>query len=139
MTVIAWDGKTVAADRKISGSGPSGEFTKLYDLPDGRVAALFGEAASALSLLKWVMGECAEFPKDWGADGSLIIFGGGRPQVFNTRHEIPISCEDDVMAWGSGAMVAVGALAHGATAKEAVEIATRYCNGCGNGIDVRNV
>lgn len=43
------------------------------------------------------------------------------------------------MAWGSGRDYAMGAMARGANAKEAAEIAMRFDNGCGMGIDVVSV
>jgi ATP-dependent protease HslVU (ClpYQ) peptidase subunit len=43
--------------------------------------------------------------------------------------------EDPFMAWGSGRDFALGAMAMGATAREAVAVACRFNVYCGNGID----
>lgn len=51
------------------------------------------------------------------------------------REPHPFEIEEPFYAFGSGMDIAIGALAMGANAIKAVEIASRYSSHCGNGID----
>jgi hypothetical protein len=136
MTVIAWDGVTVAADRKSSGTGPDMIFNKIFRLDSGEVAAIFGNARNAYTLLEWKRGNLEEFPTDFSDEGKMLVFGNGYVSFYSTRSKgLAIPVLDEFMAWGTGADVAVGALAAGADSVRAVEIACRYNSGCGLGLD----
>ena len=50
-----------------------------------------------------------------------------------------IKVEGEYMAWGSGRDFAMGALAMGADAKQAVEVACRFSVSCGMGVDVADL
>jgi hypothetical protein len=75
--------------------------------------------------------KCQEDKDDWAR---LIVVADGRVMVYE-RHPIAFPVEDPFMAWGSGRDYAMGAMARGATAREAVEIAMRFDHHCGMGID----
>lgn len=91
MTVIAWDGKTLAADRQItSGYTKNKRITKIRK---------YG------NVLCGVTGE-TKYPRD------------------------------ERTSWGSGKELALGAMAAGADAKKAAEIACEYDLYCGGGVDV---
>lgn len=61
---------------------------------------------------------------------------GNRQLVYYEQGPEPIPFYGPFMAWGSGRDVAMGALAMGADARKAVEIACKYNVYCGMGFDV---
>lgn len=64
-----------------------------------------------------------------------LIVVNGLGAFFYERLPVEIRVEDSFMAWGSGRDFALGAMACGKSACEAVEVACKFDTGCGNGID----
>jgi ATP-dependent protease HslVU (ClpYQ) peptidase subunit len=64
----------------------------------------------------------------------IVVPPKGKPFYFE---QLPFKqiIEEKFAAWGSGRDFALGALAKGADAIEAVRIASRFCTSCGMGID----
>lgn len=133
MTVICYKNGVVAADKKSSGWV---DFTtsKLRRF-NGDIYGLAGSTSRALEVLDWIM-EGGDFPvlKEDETVQILKVGPGGIWLYHNTK--TPFQVEDDYVAIGSGAQYALGAMACGATAKEAVEVAIRYDYSCGRGVDV---
>lgn len=146
MSVIAWDGKSFAADRQ----GSNGELRfvapklkrEVYGKEDREeiaILAMTGNQASGLLLMRWWL-DGAD-PKDWPASqrsedwARLIVWTRYRGVATFEKDPVAILVEDPFMAWGSGRDYALGAMARGATAREAVEIACRFSIYCGLGID----
>lgn len=140
MSVIVWDGKTLAADRQATSGNLARTTTKIFRHGD----LLFGGAGThtALEALReWVMGGCdkTKFP-------TMPVDGNNIPHlwVINRNGHIakfedspyPITYADKVFAEGSGRDFAYGAMAMGADAVRAVEIANQYDVHCGGGVDV---
>ncbi|MDR2213955.1 MAG: hypothetical protein LBE21_10075 [Pseudomonadales bacterium] len=139
MTVIAYDGKTVAADKRgIDGCGLVRTVTKIFRRErDGLVAAITGTHAVGLEMYEWWRSNSndKDFPVSAREDdASLIIIGGGRVLVYTVGPQ-PVTQEEDQVAFGSGRDFALAAMALGKTAVEAVELACRFQSDCGNGID----
>lgn len=138
MTVIAWDGKRVAADRmSVAGSLNSGA-NKLYDGDDGEVIAICGSAAEAMEMLHWYRRGAT--PDEWPSrldenESNLIIFGSGWAVDFQGS-PYPVEVATYPAAWGSGSHFAIGAMAAGKSAQEAVGLAASYICNCGYGVDV---
>lgn len=141
MTVVAWDGTAIAADRQATyGGGTATSVTKLYRLDNGEVVSWCGEMQNCLGAHNWY---CAGAdPSEWvnyrlneENSISLIVLSEDGLYVFDNG-PYPRKIEDLFAAFGSGHEFAMGALAMGATAKEAVEIASRFDTGCGLGVDV---
>lgn len=140
MTVIAWDGKTLAADKRSTCVGYPSTVTKIYRLQDGLVG-FSGDGSHAMALLTWFKdGRDAEkWPasrnSDSHADAIFISNTGeiyeywGRAGPFSTKYE------DQFTASGSGRDYALAAMYLGKSAREAVEVACVLDTGCGNGID----
>lgn len=138
MTVIAWDGKSIAADRRAERGGVVCIATKLIKGRDGWMLATCGRMDQGIALKNW-FNDGAE-PKTYPAfmkddDTTLIAIKGKQVRVWESLPE-PSSYNDKFSAWGSGAEFAIGAMAAGATALEAVKIAGKHCVTCGNGYDV---
>lgn len=142
MTIIAWDGEMVAADKQATQNGTTRITTKLV-MMNNVVATFNGCEAAGLMLSNWYF-EGANIDK-WpqkiqdGEDWSeLIIFE--YPNVFvYQRYPQCIQIKNKFWAWGSGKDLAIGAMAAGASAIEAVKIASKYDDGCGLGIDSFNI
>lgn len=139
MTVIAFDGRYVAADRQATSSGLKGAMTKLF-VHEGKVLAFNGCADHGLMLLLWYKSGAlpATFPAeaDEKKNAHMLVFERGRhPQVFENR-PVPMIREDAFTADGHGRDFAMAAMHLGKSAKEAVELANIYDAYCGMGVDV---
>jgi len=139
MSVVVWDGHSVAADKRACIAGAAMTTTKLWRQPDGIILATTGEMGFGLAAIQWWKSGAnhKEWPPfqstdDWAR--VLIFEPGQRPYGFE-RQPVRQVVEDGFMAWGSGREFALGALAMGATARRAVEIACQFNVDCGNGID----
>ena len=140
MSVIAWDGTHIAADKQSTVSDIRMTTTKMRRLKSGEIAAWTGSQECGLILARWYeegadSHRWPEFQKDKENWTRLIIVSSEGAFFFEMQPVAQV-VEDQFMAWGSGRDFAMGALAQGATAKEAVAIANRLCTTCGLGIDV---
>lgn len=138
MSVVCWDGHTLAADKRATLGSLIRTTTKIRRIGEF-LCGYSGDAAQGEEMLAWfARGAIAsEFPAsqrdkdDWA--GLLVI---GRGSI--TRYErtpYPLHYEDVQFAIGSGRDFALAAMHCGKTAREAVEIACIFDNGCGNGVD----
>jgi len=142
MTTVAWDGKTMACDSCWSYENAVDTLqNKITRLPNG---ALLGQAGDndARDIIKFLSGvkSPAKLPSRSRLQRfkidflGLMVFSNGRVFKIATATDYTDQ-EYDVGLWevnaginaiGTGAMIAMGALAAGACAREAVEIACRY-------------
>lgn len=130
MTTVAWDGKMMAADSAtVAGTVKFSTATKLYEV-DGFLLGLAGPRDSAQAFLAWFT--CgrreADFPVSQRGDNwadNIIITPTGQL----IRYEQTPFCMEypnQIMAVGSGAQLALGAMAAGKNAEQAVFIACQY-------------
>ena len=140
MTTIAFDGRYVAAD-SLQGSND-------YDCPVPAVKliqkgdvvySICGYFAVFDAWIKWY--EAGQDPENTpvckfpNSDTVFIVFTGG--QCFTYSSELPYKDEAFAgEAFGSGRKFAMGAMAFGATAKEAVEVSCRLDPGTGGAVHV---
>lgn len=141
MTIVAWDGKSIAADRQSTCVGLKETVTKIKVTDNGTIMAATGSYGGGLILMDWYdKGAKAEdypsFQQDDDKWCRLIVFESGQqsPQVYE-QHPVPLYFQDKFQAWGSGRDYALGAMAAGATAEEAVKITNAHCIDCGLGVD----
>lgn len=140
MTVIAWDGKTLAADRQTTMGDLKSHRTKLVPHPSrpGVCVAFCGDTDLGLAMIDWFLRGATkeDFPAFQRTEKwvRLLVFGDGLPKQY-LQEPFPIRCEADYWAWGSGAELAIGAMAAGVDAVRAVEIANQHCATCGFGVD----
>jgi ATP-dependent protease HslVU (ClpYQ) peptidase subunit len=140
LTVVAWDGTAIAADRQATQGGTASTLTKLQRLDNGEVLTWTGNLQNCFGAQHWY---CAGAkPSEWvnyrlndDEHSELIVLSEDGLYTYNCG-PFPQKIEDKFAAFGSGKELALGALAMGATAKEAVEIASRFDTGCGLGVDV---
>ena len=139
MTCIAWDGKTLAADKRASYGGTITTLTKIHMI-DGLLVGGSGESSFIGAMLEWVRGgrKPDNFPKsqsdkdDW--QPLLVVERDGTTSLYE-RNQYPIRHEQRCIAIGSGREYAMAAMHLGCSAKDAVEVAIALACGCGNGID----
>lgn len=139
MTCIAWDGKTLAADKLCSDGGALCAVKKIYRI-DGLLVGGAGEVAFIGAMLEWVRTgrDPSAFPDsqrnkdDW--QPFLVIELDGTPSMYD-RTPHPVRFEQTCVALGSGRDFARTAMHMGRTAREAVEIAIALDKHCGIGID----
>jgi len=139
MTVIAWDGKIIAADKQASHCGLKREVTKLFISTKGNEVLGFSQDyENGLGLIEWYNEGAVR--RDWPAWqtetswGRLVV--AGHKYLF-CYEQLPFKqlYSVDPTAFGSGRDFALGAMAAGADAIRAVEIACRFSDSCGMGID----
>lgn len=140
MTVIAWDGHTLAADKRATVAGMATTATKIHRLHDGLIA-FSGCGSHAAELLNWFKGERKpeDYPRrdansDNGA-GTLFITNDRRILMYSQTSPHPEVVEDKFFARGAGRDYAMAAMHLGCDARRAVEVACAFDVGCGNGID----
>lgn len=139
MTVIAWDGITLAADRRSVSVGTIGETTKIHRVR-GCLVGTSGESCIGEEILAWfgASENPEEFPEacrteeGWGR--MLVIREDGRVQTYE-RSPYPLRQESKYFAIGSGADIALAAMHLGEPAADAVLLASKLNAGCGNGVD----
>lgn len=138
MTVIAWDGKTLAADKMACSAGYGCTVTKVHRLRDGAIAAFSGDGDDAMALLVWL--NAAQNPAAYpeaqkGNDTSALVVrpDGSLWSYGKTPYPQRIECQKYAM--GHGRDFALAAMHCGKSAKEAVEVACHLDVYCGNGID----
>lgn len=142
MTTIAWDGKTLAVDRMGVASDVPKVVTKLKVLEsaNGReVLAVTGCITGSLIMMDWYKNgaDPEKWPKIQETDDWCRMVVATRDGVFEyERHPVKIALEERFYAWGGGREVALGALAMGATAEQAVLIASKFDTNTGYGVDV---
>lgn len=144
MTVIAWDGKTLAADKQATEGGIRQVTTKIKLITKGRFKAHMiagaGLTSQANMLMAWFEAgaEPSTFPKYQEVDdlsAALLVITPDKEILRFDVNPIPTVFYDKTYALGSGREVAIGAMAMGANAVQAVEVASHFCSGCGMGVD----
>lgn len=143
MSVIAWDGKSIAADKQATCAGLRFKTTKLRKLASGTVLGWTGEQDSGEAVAKWYEdgADAAKWPScqsDKETWSRLIVAGDGGVKVCE-RQPYSVAVEDAFMAWGAGRDFALAAMRCGKTAAEAVAIAIEFETSCGLGVDVESL
>lgn len=130
MTTIAYRSGVLAADTLISyNTFTNGKREKIARAGKWLVA-LAGAAWLRHPLEEWVAKDCpsdevpAALIDHEDEFAALIIDEQGTPHEFSNGYLVPIYA--DYTAIGSGSIFAIGAMAHGATAEEAVVAASKH-------------
>ena len=154
MTTIAWDGKTLAADRlAITSNNGFLAVPKIHKFHLATGTLLFAGAGSldaVLAMYYWVQEGCRRDyypPSQTGSDWAEILVVHEKPQGVcgyqkKTGHlfvymqsPFPLIADINQYALGSGARYAVGAMSAGASAENAVLIASRFDKGTGDQVE----
>lgn len=139
MSVIAYDGETIVADRQSTVNNHPVPTKKLFHCC-GYAVGFVGVLQVGMLLLKWFRsGRDADWWPDDAAstehgDTTLIVAGRDGVGVYSV-YPVFVPMQVDKFAWGSGDEMAIGAMAMGATAAQAVRVVTQHDIYCGCGTD----
>lgn len=130
MTTIAFDGKTMACDTRISGSHSYNTDTKIYENRQFVIGAA-GDAGVGLILVK---DESILVPKHYDCDFSALVWAKDTKTLYRVEFfkswNAPLSAvivmPDPFAATGSGAPYAMAAMHLGCEAGEAVRVASEF-------------
>ncbi len=142
MTIIAWDGKRLAADKRATHIGNPSTTTKIFRLRDGSIGGMSGDADTGRALIQWYNegSDPTKFPVNRDSNGCchavLLIITPDKTIHQLQRTPFLITFEDKFAALGSGRDYALAAMYLGCNAIEAVNVATALDVDCGNGVDV---
>lgn len=146
MTIICWDGRTLAADKRRLHGRTIVTTTKIERFVNAKTKDLellgvAGDASDARELAAWYKSgaDPETFParsRNSEEGAALLViakhgtevkeyFSGPYPLNFDQK-QVALGCADE------GAYIA---MACGKTAAEAVELVSRFNSGCGNGVD----
>lgn len=129
MTTIAFDGKTIATDSMIS--MPYASYGKKYEIIGDQVILGAGSATDIEVWKQWFCGEEElNFSNHTDVDFVVFVFclktGNLDMYCWSNPHVPMYKNAKGLHATGSGGDIALGAMAAGKTAAEAVKIASKY-------------
>lgn len=143
MTVIAWDGRNLAADKRMNaGTGnPLATITKIRRLASGSLVGWCGGLSFCQAIVAWLEagGDPTAIEETWFEHEELagqVLFIAPDRTILLYEHAFPIEIENKFYAMGTGGAYATAAMHLGHDAVEAVKVACVYDSGCGNGVDV---
>lgn len=126
MTTIAYRDGILAADRLFTAGDIRSGLGSKIGRDGGYRWGMVGDRPGAISLFAWFKGGKPTKQPEREAGGSLIIiYDHGEGEVYSQGTSWPLA-EAEFHAWGSGADIARGAMAMGASAEEAVQAAARF-------------
>lgn len=138
MSIVAWDGNTIAADRQGTINETRATLKKLVKVGDV-VIGWVGTQTNGLIMMRWFLAgaDLTKFPEisnDPDTCSRLVIASKKGLISFEGSSE-SMNFLDKKQAFGSGMDLALGAMAMGADAIQAVKVACKYDIHCGMGID----
>lgn len=142
MTTICWDGKTFASDRQSTYGSTPVPTTKIHKLKyrgEDAYLACSGAIMDFAPIVEWIKsGKKAEPEIDGDkSDFSIMIVTKSGDVFYAINGTFFHELGKVKWAIGSGCDYALGAMYHGATAAEAIEIAARLDVHTGHGVDAR--
>lgn len=142
MTCIAWDGRTLAADKQTTVAGMRITTTKLYLTVSGLLVGGAGDTHEIKQGYKWFEDgrqQHAMPPCMATSDGPEFIVIEQKLSrtlvLVYGRGPVPFEVLDRQFAIGSGRDFAMAAMYCGKSAASAVEVAIHFNTGCGRGVD----
>lgn len=137
MTIIAWDGKVLAADKRATGDGMANRVTKIWRVGE-HLLATAGSIPAGMALRDWYThgAKPAEYPEAAVNNGAVLIVITAGKKILEYAGAYPYEIEDAYYAMGSGRAFATMAMRLGKSAVEAVELTCEFDVSCGNGIDI---
>jgi hypothetical protein len=140
MTVIVWDGTTLAADKQANVNDLMRHVTKIRRSVTGALMGCTGELCQGLEVMAWydkgaLPEDFPSFQRDKDQYSPVMVITPQRQILLYELTPYPIVFEDESTAIGSGRDFAIVALHFGKNAREAVEVASHFCLSCGGGVD----
>lgn len=151
MSVIVWDGKTLAADTLGTNEGLKRQMSKTMKWFDNNAMhtpvylAWTGQQDHGGALWRWYLDgqKPAEYPDfqktaDWTR--LIVVMMVEKQWILFAYEQTPYPMTMSApCAFGSGRDFAMGAMAMGADARKAVEIACKFSTGCGLPVEAYDV
>ncbi len=139
MTTVAWDGHTLAADKRSCFGTLIHTVTKIYRVR-GCLVAGAGDFDRIQETVAWFESgadpaKLPPFQRDNNDFVGLVVIQPDKTILRYERGPYPFKIESPFYAMGSGRDFAMAAMHLGKTASEAVEVAMALDSGSGNGID----
>jgi ATP-dependent protease HslVU (ClpYQ) peptidase subunit len=135
MTTIAYRNGILAADSLITAGNriaTSVSATKIIRLSDGRLLGHCGQMRHMKPLVAFLEGRSERYPDMEKDATAIVVHVEGRVELHYGRHpDEALEEEAEFFAIGSGAELALGAMAVGVSAIEAVRAAIRFDTGSG--------
>lgn len=138
MTVIVWDGKTLAADRMLNHQGMATRTEKIMRRGEFLVA-VGGNDGLARAMAEHLFGDgTVPWPiaKDHESASLVVVHSSGKIVMYEDERPFPVPVAAHRMAWGAGRDFAMAAMAMGADACRAVEVACELSTVCGLGVQI---
>lgn len=141
MTIIVWDGETLAADKQATTNDLVRKVTKIRRIR-GHLVGVSGDWDRGQEVFDWF--EKGAEPEKMPAFqkvtddfvGMLVITPDKRVLKYERSHVPMDFSEEDWFCMGSGRDYAYGALYMGADAASAVMAACAFSPSCGEGVDI---
>ena len=139
MTVIVWDGYTLAADKQSTSAGLTRTVTKIRKIRF-HLCGVAGDLCLGGEMMAWFERGAipAELPAFQRTDNwvSLLVITPDRKILKYEQSPYPIDFTESVVyAMGAGRDYAIAAVHLGCDAAEAVKVASMFENSCGMGCD----
>ena len=133
MSVIVWDGKCLATDRQANDGSMKWEAEKAWYVGTDYIVSGVGMLGSILKMRDWFVnsGDPAALDVPHNSAELIVVSSEGLSVISSNGTSVELSAP---MAFGEGREYALGAMAMGATAEEAVQIANEYSLHCGKGV-----
>lgn len=126
MTTICWDGETLAADSQSTTGSTRGKAVKIAKNKAGFLVAGAGEFAVVKHWMRWVLnGMLVDDQPQTAAKSDIVIIEPRGRAVMFCGNAISQPLPRKQWAWGSGSDYALGAMAMGADARQAVAVARK--------------
>lgn len=139
MTVLAWDGSTLSADKRVTFGGTILTCTKI-ERWNNSIIGFSGDSDLGFALMSWLKYQGCnpdKFPRGVDKDNwaRLLVVNPNRTLHLYERFPEPVVYEPQIFATGSGMDYAMAVMHMGFDSAKAVEVASALDPGCGNGID----
>lgn len=138
MTVIAWDGMTLAADKRATKWGLAYTVTKIFRVGD-HLVGVAGDATRGQELIAWIRdgADPTKYPPLQDRENPAFLTCIARDGTIRLYEKTayPYVVEERQWADGEGRDFALAAMRMGKDARAAVEFASSFVTGCGNGVD----
>lgn len=137
MTTIAWDGRSLASDKRANVGGTRLTVTKIRRGLKGNLVGVSGTFAMSNDLFRWLCtGGARPVGQGDHSDWCPVMEITAKGEVLRHERWGSFRVEDPFYAIGSGADFALAAMSLGADAAQAVEIAARFDTSTGDGVDI---
>lgn len=139
MTCIAYKNGFLVSDSEIhEGRLRVGHARKIIRCKDGSIAGAAGDLKAISAFLKWAKNGFKDKsrPDFESSDFVGLVISKDETITFYENGFLPSVLDAPFHAIGSGQWVAIGAMAAGASAQKAVEIACQYIHGCSGPLQI---